>query len=190
MSRGERREKVSVDLDDLVCAVGKDQDPAAFAALFRHFAPRLKAYFMRQGAGTEQAEEVVQEAMLMVWRRAATFNPAQSSAATWIFTIARNKRIDALRRERKVELDPDDPALAPAPIEDAESIVDTQQRSDRLRAALATLPTEQARLVQLSYYDGKPHGTISAEIDVPLGTVKSRLRLAVDRLRRALEETG
>lgn len=173
-------------LDDLLVAVGRDRDRTAFAALFDHFAPRLKAYLRRLGAEPGTAEELVQEIMLLVWRRAETFDPVQSSAGTWVFTIARNRRIDALRREQRPDLDPDDPALVPEPALPADHAVAAAEGARRLRAALRDLPPEQVELLQLAYYEDMPHSAISSERGIPLGTVKSRLRLALERLRRTL----
>ena len=102
-------------LDDLLVAVARDRDRAAFGLLFGQIAPRLKAYLLRSGAAASQADELVQEVMLMVWRRADSFDPAQSAASTWIFTIARNKRIDAIRRDRRPEFDPERPGTGPGP---------------------------------------------------------------------------
>lgn len=179
-------------LAQLIVSVGAGGDRCAFAALFAHFAPRIKGYLIRRGAGAGQAEELAQEIMIMVWRRAASFDPAKSSASTWIFTIARNKRIDALRGDRRPDFDPNDPTLAaalaaaaPAP---ADRAVAVAQRDARLAAALDDLPEEQALLVRMAYFEDKTHGRIAAETALPLGTVKSRLRLAMARLRRALDE--
>jgi len=171
---------------ELVERIAASGDREAFGTLFRHFAPRVKSYLMRLGAAPAQAEELSQEAMIMVWRKAASFDRAQSSVATWLFTIARNKRIDAIRRERRPEIDPSDPALVPAaePLPDA--ALDADQRAVRLRAAIATLPKEQAELLQLAFYEDKSHGDIAAERGLPLGTVKSRLRLAFGRLKKAM----
>lgn len=175
-------------LNDLIGAVGRDQDRAAFVCLFKHFAPRLKAYLARLGTDGATADELTQEVMLMVWRRAATFDPAQANASTWVFTIARNKRIDRLRRERRPEIDPDDPALVPDPVDAADTMVEFAQESDRLRSAIRELPAEQADLLHMAYFDDKPHSLIAAEQGLPLGTVKSRLRLALGRLRKVLKE--
>ena len=175
-------------LNDLVLAVARQRSRTAFAALFAHFAPRLKSYLMRLGAEAGQAEELVQDVMLQVWHRAETFDPAQANASTWVFTIARNKRIDAARRERRPEIDLTDPALVPEPVEPADRTLEAGQENARLNAAIGALPNEQAELLRLAYYEDKPHSTISAERGIPLGTVKSRLRLAVDRLRRLLRE--
>ena len=179
-------------LSQLIVRVGAGRDRAAFAELFAHFAPRIKAYLLRLGAEAGQAEELTQEAMIMVWRRAESFDPARSAASTWIFTIARNKRIDALRRERRPDFDPDDPTLvgdvAAAAPEPADRSVEVAQHAQRLAEALAALPEEQAQLVRMAYFEDKAHGQIAAETALPLGTVKSRLRLAIARLRNALGE--
>ncbi len=175
-------------LEDLLVAVGRDQDRLAFGALFGHFAPRLKTYLRRLGCDSGAAEEIVQEVMLLVWRRAETYDPVQASASTWMFTIARNKRVDSLRREQRPEIDPNDPALTPDPVEAADHRVEVRESNARLRAALKELPPEQAELLRMAYFEDKPHSLISAEHGIPLGTVKSRLRLAMDRLRRALHE--
>jgi len=180
--------ETAAPLDDLLLAVARGRDRAAFSALFGHFAPRLKAYLRRLGTDSQAAEELVQEVMLLVWRRAETFDPIQASASTWIFTIARNKRIDALRREQRPEIDPDDPALVPNPLEPADRMLEAAQASGRLQAALKELPPEQAELLKLAYFDDKSHSLISSERGIPLGTVKSRLRLALDRLRKALRD--
>lgn len=174
--------------EELLVAIGRDRDRDAFAALFAHFAPRLKTYLMRIGAGGEMADEVVQEAMLVVWRRAETFDPAQASASTWIFTIARNKRIDALRRVRRPQIDPEDPALVPDAPKAADEAMADLQRADAVKRVLKTLPEEQASLLRQAYFEDKSHSTIAAESDLPLGTVKSRIRLALDKLRQGLQK--
>lgn len=173
---------------DLIEAIAARQDRAAFASLFRHYAPRVKAFIMRGGTDAETAQEVAQEALIMVWRKAASFDRGRASAATWIYTIARNKRIDGLRRDKRPELEPDDPALVPAAPPAADAVVEQAQYAARLKAVIARLPPEQAELLKMAFYEDKPHSAIAAERGLPLGTVKSRLRLAVERLRRALTE--
>ncbi len=174
-------------LSRLVVAIGENRDRQAFTELFGHFAPRIKAYLMKQGAQEGQAEELAQEAMIMVWRRAESFDPAKSAAGTWIFTIARNKRIDALRRESRPDYDPADPSLMPAAPPTAERAVAAAQQVERLARALEDLPAAQAELVRMAYFEDKAHGRIATETGLPLGTVKSRLRLAVGRLRKSLD---
>jgi RNA polymerase sigma-70 factor (ECF subfamily) len=168
--------------------VARDRDRAAFAELFRHFAPRIKTYLMRVGADPALAEELTQEAMIMVWQHADRFDPDQASVGTWIFTIARNKRIDALRREGRPSIDPTDPTLVPTPPESAEERIAGTEAAIRVRRALRALPAEQAELVRMAYFDDQSHGAIAARTRLPLGTVKSRLRLALQRLRRLLED--
>jgi RNA polymerase sigma-70 factor (ECF subfamily) len=174
------------DAAALIVAIARDRDRDAFAKLFAYYAPRLKAYMLRLGARGDFAEEMAQETMLTVWRKAALFDPARAAPAAWIFTILRNRRIDVLRRARLAltEIDPSD-EQAPPPMADGE--LDARQRIARLRAALATLPSEQADVVRLSFFDERPHAEIERVLGIPLGTVKSRLRLAMMRLRHILE---
>jgi RNA polymerase sigma-70 factor (ECF subfamily) len=173
-------------LNDLVVAVGRRRDRVAFAGLFAHFAPRLKAYLIRGGCDGASAEEVVQEVMVTLWRRAETFDPAQAGASTWVFTIARNKRIDMIRRERRPQVDPDDPALVPESEPAADHVVESAQDSKQLHAALTGLPNEQREILRLAYFEDLPHSEIARRCDMPLGTVKSRIRLALARLRKSL----
>ncbi len=173
----------SARLNALMIAVGAARDRAAFATLFAHFAPRIKAYLMRLGAGAAQAEDLAQEAMLAVWRKAALFDPAKASASTWIFTVARNLRIDAIRREKRPAFDPDDPAFLPDGVLSPDGELSRADDCERVREAMQTLPPEQAQVVRLSFFSDKPHSEIARELGVPLGTVKSRLRLAMARMR-------
>ena len=176
--------------DSLIEAVAADRSKAAFAELFEHFAPRLKSYLMRLGTDGAAAEEVVQEAMVMVWRKADSFDRRQASASTWIFTIARNKRIDRMRRERRPELDPNDPALVPDAEPQADRSVEANQSRVRILTAIKNLPAEQSELIRMAYFDDKSHAEIAAEKDLPLGTVKSRIRLALGRMRREVDDLG
>ena len=175
----------------LVSAIAKRQDRAAFAALFEYFAPRIKAFMQRSGASEASAEELAQETMLAVWRKAALFDPASAGASAWIFTIARNLRIDAHRRECRggmietsdveIEFQVDD---SPQP----DSLLATTQSEERVRSALAELSDDQMRVVELSFFEEKAHAEIAQILEIPLGTVKSRLRLAMNRLRNLLSE--
>jgi RNA polymerase sigma-70 factor (ECF subfamily) len=173
-------------LNAAVQSVGAARDRAAFQLLFDHFAPRVKGYLMRLGAGNAVAEDLAQEALLVVWRKASLFDPAKASASTWIFTIARNLRIDAIRKERRPELDPNDPSLLPEAERPSDEGLDWAKAEDRLRLALSELPREQSQIIELSFLAEKPHSTIASELGLPLGTVKSRIRLAMARLRLAL----
>ena len=177
--------------EDLLVAIGQRRDRTAFITLFHHFAPRLKSFLMKQGASPEQAEELAQETLLTVWNRAESYDPAQAGAGTWIFTIARNKRIDALRRKSRIDYDAGDPAFVPdtrSPAPD-QAVINTS-RSRLVAGALKTLPPEQASLIRKSFYDGKTHAEIAREDKIPLGTVKSRLRLAMEKLHHQLGKKG
>ena len=176
------------ELNALLGRVAAMRDRAAFAALFAHFAPRVKAYLLRLGAPPALAEDLAQEALLSLWRKAHLFDPAKASAATWLFTIARNLRIDAIRRERRPELHPDD--FLPEPERKADDGLAFADDEARLRAALKNLPADQIQVVELSFFADKPHSEIAAQLDIPLGTVKSRLRLAMARLKRALQDAS
>ncbi len=178
----------STRLNALVLAVGASRDRGAFEVLFAHFAPRIKAYLMKLGAGAGLADDLAQEAMLMLWRKAALFDPSRASAGTWIFTIARNLRIDAIRRERRPDFDPNDPAFVPDDAPAADSVMMREDDEVKLRAAMGSLSPEQAQVVQMSFFADKPHSQIAEELGLPLGTVKSRLRLAMARIRLTMGE--
>jgi RNA polymerase sigma-70 factor (ECF subfamily) len=175
-------------LSDLLVAVAKQRDKTAFAHLFTHYAPRIKSYLMRQGASNASAEELSQEAMLSVWRKADRYDPAKAAAGTWIFTVARNLRIDALRKENRPSFDPYDPAFIPEAETSPESAVQVGESQARVRAAVATLPEEHVAVVRLSFYEEKSHREIAQDLNLPMGTVKSRLRLAMRKVRIALGE--
>jgi len=177
------------ELDALVVRVGEARDRMAFATLFDFFAPRLKTFLMRQGAEDALAEDLVQETMLTLWRRADSFDPAQASASTWVFTIARNKRIDRYRRDSRPDLDPYEPLLQPDQVAPDDALTQKEQ-GRRVKQAIADLPPEQAELIRMAYYGDKVQRAIAEETGVALGTVKSRLRLAMKRLRRALDDGG
>lgn len=168
-------------------AIAADRDRAAFARLFAHFAPRVKTLMRRSGLDDAAAEEMAQETMLAVWRKAHLFDPATAGAAAWIFTIARNLRIDALRRARGEISDIDaEFILDGAP--GADVVVGAAEREARVRRALTALPADQVRVVELSFFQEQAHGEIAALLGIPLGTVKSRLRLAMARLRALLDD--
>jgi len=163
-------------------------DETAFAELFSFYAPRLKSYMRKLGAAEDMAEELAQEAMAMVWRKAHLFDSTRAGAGTWIFSIARNLRIDAFRRQKRPEVELDDPTFMPDDQVSPETELDQGQQAQAVRAALATLPKEQAKIVHLSFFEDKPHAEIAEQLGIPLGTVKSRMRLAFQRFRKALGE--
>jgi RNA polymerase sigma-70 factor (ECF subfamily) len=175
------------DLKLWVRALAIDRDRAAFARLFDHFAPRLISYFVRAGMAREAAEEVAQDTMIAVWTKSPLYDPRQAGVATWIFTIARNMRVDRVRRDSRrfaVEArgaDAEDMASS------GEDFVLADERDARVRRVIAALPADQATVVRLSFFSEKPHPAIARELGIPLGTVKSRLRLAAARIRAAWE---
>jgi RNA polymerase sigma factor (sigma-70 family) len=170
---------------DAVRQVRDAKDQAAFARLFRHFAPRVKSFLMKSGASEALAEECAQEVMATLWHKAHLFDPTRASVATWIFTIARNRRIDALRKQRRPE--PEDLPWGPEPEPDQADALAMQQEGRKLGRALAVLPEKQRDLIEKAYYGDFSHTEIAAQTGLPLGTIKSRIRLALDRLRREMQ---
>ncbi|HSD39851.1 MAG TPA: sigma-70 family RNA polymerase sigma factor [Rhodocyclaceae bacterium] len=185
----ERSPRPEDDWAGLLCAVAERQDHEAFARLFTHFAPRIKRHLMLGGSPEILAEELAQEALVAVWRKAAMFDPLQAAASTWIFTIARNLRVDLLRRRQGIEpLDaPFDFDMIEADEPAADERLHAARLSERVRSALVQLSPEHQQVLRLSYFDEEPHSRIAVELGIPLGTVKSRVRLAVAQLRRLLE---
>jgi RNA polymerase sigma-70 factor (ECF subfamily) len=170
----------------MIEAIAQHRDRAAFANLFAYFAPRVKAWMLRAGSNPTAADELMQEAMLAVWQKARLFDPAKAGPSTWIFTIARNLRIDALRRERHPSDLMPDPSEEPDDPVQADRVLAISQQEIRIRAALSLLPPEQAEVIRKAFFEDKVHAEIEKELGIPLGTVKSRLRLAMTRLRAAL----
>lgn len=176
-------------LDDWMVAVARHQDRAAFASLFGHFAPRLQGWLWRTGSSSLEAEEIAQDAFVIVWRKAAQFDPGRASVGSWLFTIARNLRIDRRRaiHDTWTSLDDADAlAVADAGAGQGEAL-DRRRHDERVRAALASLTNDERTLIQLSYYEDMSHARIAEQLKIPLGTVKTRLRRAAACLRDRLE---
>lgn len=178
----------SPDWPQCLQAIALLRDRAAFEQLFGYFAPRIKTLMRRSGMDDATAEELAQEALLAVWRKAHMFDPETTGAAAWIFTIARNLRIDALRRGRGQEASDIDAEFLLDGAVGADVVVAVGERESRVRRALAALPPEQVRVVELSFYQEQAHGEIATALGIPLGTVKSRLRLAMAKLRGLLDD--
>lgn len=188
-SRPEGPAALRKTMGDALVAIGEERDEQAFALIYSYYAGRVKSFLMGKGMNEDTAEELTQEIMLTVWRRAESYDPEKAAASTWLFTIARNRRIDYLRGNSRVEVELDDEMLD---IETTE--VDTQARhvmsaqsARQLDAALEKLPPEQRQVMHLSYYRGQSHGAIAKWLDLPIGTVKSRIRLAMQSVRTDLQ---
>lgn len=171
----------------LITAVARDRDKTAFATLFGYYAPRVKSYLRGLRVDERQAEDLAQDVMLTVWHKAGLYDPSKAAPGTWIFTIARNRFIDTVRHDNRPAIDPDDPALAPDAPATADDDLVSHEIGMHVHRALSSLPPDQAQVVHLSFLEGLPHSAIAEKLGVPLGTVKSRLRLAFGRLRGALE---
>ena len=185
-----RGPKATVDWAELIGRVAISGDREAFKALFAHFAPRIKGFLIKTGCNPDEAEEIAQSTMVAVWTKAGQFDPSTAGAAAWIFTIARNQRIDAARKASRegrlsqgVVLDEEaDPTLA------ADQIVSRVEDATRVAAAIERLSVEQSTVIRLSFIEERPHSEIAAVLGLPLGTVKSRIRLAMNRLRDLLDD--
>jgi RNA polymerase sigma-70 factor (ECF subfamily) len=175
-----------VNFNNLLVELASSRDKEVFSELFSYFAPRLKSMLMGTGTDPETAEEVAQEAMISVWRKCEMYDPKKASASTWIFTIARNLRIDRFRSEKRPEFDANDPSLMPEaePLADDQLIVSDRQAV--VKNAIALLPDDQKAVISLSFVEGLSHQEISDRLNLPLGTVKSRLRLSFEKLRTSL----
>jgi RNA polymerase sigma-70 factor (ECF subfamily) len=174
----------------LVRAIATRRDREAFKDLFNFYAPRIKAMLMRGGAADEIAEDLAQETLIAVWRKADSYDPGKATVSAWIFTIARNLRIDRFRKDRRAQLHQVYELMLPAAEDPPDVPFEAVERESRVRAALQGLPEEQVRVVELSFFEGSAHGDIARKLGIPLGTVKSRLRLAMARLRDFLGESS
>lgn len=175
-------------MGDNLVAIGRDRDESAFADLYGYYAGRVKSFLIGKGMNEEIAEELTQEIMLTVWRRAESYDPAKAAASTWLFTIARNRRIDYLRGNSRIEVELDDEMLDLETTEKdpQENFVANAQAALTLQKALEKLPQEQRQVMHLSYFRGQSHGAIAKWLDLPIGTVKSRIRLAMQSVRSSL----
>ena len=171
----------------LMDRIAREGDRAAYAELFDHYAPRVKGYLARLGLEPGRAEDLAQEVMVAVWRKAGSFDRGKATVSTWIYRIARNRRIDLFRRERTAALDPDDPQLSPDALPPPDAGLEAAQREVQVAAALADLPAEQREMVRAAFYEDLTHSEIAERFGLALGTVKSRLRLAFEKLRVRLE---
>ncbi len=173
-------------MNSLIALVANHGDKAAFEVIYRHFVPKLRSFMARTSHEPAVVDEYVQEAMVSVWRKASQFDPARGRLSTWIFAIARNVRIDALRRGPKPDFDASDPLLAMHEVEPADLVVLRTQEAEALNKAMNELKPDHIEVLRMSYFEGMAHGAIAEKLGLPLGTVKSRIRLACEKLRDSL----
>jgi len=187
--RVKERPEIAVDWVGLISEIALRRDRGAYRRLFEFFAPRIKGYLMRTGTSEAEAEEIAQEAMITLWRKADKFDPATSGAVAWIFTITRNLRIDALRKGRRTErvLQDVEAEYRPEPVESTETAYSRSQEAGHVELALQRLSAQQSEIIRLSFLEERPHSEIAELLGIPLGTVKSRIRLAMNRLRELLD---
>lgn len=176
-------------MSNLLTKIAEERSDDAFQKLYSEYAPRVKTYMMQQGADPALSEELAQETLLTVWRKASQYSPDRGTAAAWIFTIARNLRIDRLRKDVRWQSLPDEQAEAiPSEAAGQDEMVLIDQRRVRVQAALADLPPDQRTVVTLAYIEGLSHSEIAEKLSTPIGTIKSRMRLAYQKVRDALED--
>ncbi len=176
-------------MPDLLSRIATDRSEEAFRSLFDEYGPRIRNFMLRQGADPGLAEELAQETLITVWRKAGLYSPDKGSATTWIYTIARNLRTDHIRRQRVwQELTDEHAERIPSSDVPVDEAMDASVRQARVQAVLKQLPSEQIEVVTLAFMEGLPHSEIAERLALPLGTVKSRIRLAYQKLRTALED--
>jgi RNA polymerase sigma factor, sigma-70 family len=177
----------AAEFAECIGQIANRRSEAAFEILFRYFAPRIKSFCLRLGADSTAAEEITQEAMVSIWRNAGRFDPSKASPSTWIFAIARNLSIDRFRKSRRPEFDPGDPAFVPDDPQGADNLIEKLEMEETVREILDSLSSKERDVLILSFYENRSHGEISRQLSLPLGTVKSRMRLAFAKVRSALE---
>lgn len=175
---------------ELMRAVANDRDQQAFIIIFDYYGPRLKSWLMLQRMESAQAEELVQEVMMTLWQKAALYDPLKSSLSTWLFRIARNRRIDQVRKQKKQWVDETEEAFQPSSVVPADQLLEDGNREKIVLAIMESLPPDQVRILRMAFFQGLTHIEIANQTGLPLGTVKSRLRLAFGKLRRQLAQSG
>ena len=177
------------DMAGLVMAIAERRDRSAYGQVFDYFAPRVRSYLLGLKISPEQADDVLQEVMIAVWNKAGSYRPDKAAVSTWIFTIARNKHIDRIRREKhqfydSLEVEAVETEIAEHDVADEQ--VSVMQRKRAVQAALSKLPEDQMTVISMSFLKDMAHAEIATALDLPLGTVKSRIRLGFQRMRQEL----
>jgi RNA polymerase sigma-70 factor, ECF subfamily len=184
--QGEPRPKAS-EFAACISRIANDRDQVAFEFLFRYFAPRIKSYCLKLGADGSAAEEITQEAMVSIWRNAGQFDPSKAAPSTWIFTIARNLVIDRFRKSRRPQFDLNDPALVPEDQLPPDRLIEQTELQENIRQIMDALSSNERNVLMLSFFENLSHFEISRRLSLPVGTVKSRIRLAFGKIRSKLE---
>jgi RNA polymerase sigma factor (sigma-70 family) len=187
--QGEPRPKAS-ELAACISRIATDRDQSALEFLFRYFAPRIKSYCLKLGADTSAAEEITQEAMVSIWRNAGQFDPLKAAPSTWVFTIARNLVIDLFRKGRRPQFDFNDPALVPEEQLPPDRLIEQTELQANVRQIMDALSPNERTVLMLSFFEDLSHFEISRRLSVPVGTVKSRIRLAFGKIRSKIEAQG
>tara|TARA_B100000965_G_scaffold29899_1_gene22159 strand:- start:4899 stop:5507 length:609 start_codon:yes stop_codon:yes gene_type:complete len=182
--------KVKNPFIDALAKIAEKQDIDSFKKIFDYFSPRLKSFLMKSGAEEAIAEEIIQETMTIIWTKADYYDPKVASPSTWIYTIARNKKIDILRKSRKAILEDIDTAVLPPVESKADENIEHDQKFEMIAKYLDDLPSDQLNLLKMNFFEEKSHGEIAEITNIPLGTVKSRIRLALEKIRGKLEQDG
>jgi RNA polymerase sigma-70 factor, ECF subfamily len=180
-TRGEHG-KPPVDDDVVLASAVATGDPTALAVAYDRYGRLVYSVSYRITRDASLAEECTQDAFVALWRGAAGYDPQRGRLATWLLTIARNRAIDLLRHHARSS-GPLPPDRGGEPTQDPADLAAAADRAQRLAEAMTTLPPPQLEALQLAYFDGLTHGEIAEQLGVPLGTVKGRIRLGLDRLR-------
>ena len=168
--------------------VAEKRDKISFGYLFDHLAPKIKGFLRKNGTSEVSLDDLTQEVMIKIWRYAGHFDKKKGKVTTWVFTIARNARIDLIRKENRPEPDVNDPVMVNDPPHGSDDILFAKQTSTRISEAINDLPDEQQEILKYAFFEEKSHAEIAAQTGLPLGTVKSRIRLAFQRLKKTLTE--
>ena len=175
--------------EEMIVRVAEVKDKNAFRALFDHFAPRLKSYLMNLGLTGEKAEDVAQDVMVTLWQKATQFDPSKAKVSTWIFRIARNRHIDLIRKQKYPEVNADDHLGNMVAPEKTDEPLEGAQTANLIQNAMSKLKSDQQDVIRLSFFEELSHSEIATKLDLPLGTVKSRIRTAFQTLRRELGDS-
>ena len=170
-------------LIDLIKKVSDQRDERAFSQIFDFIAPKINGYFVKNSLNIEQAEELTQEVLSTIWTKANLFDPKKSKFITWSFTIARNKKIDFYRKNKKTEVNEED--IRDFLYENNKS--DDYEVESTINKITQELDENQKKLIKMSFFEQKSHKNIATELEIPLGTVKSRIRSSLNKMQKYIK---